>query len=147
MKWILILRSQARKLIHQNVFAPKPFLSLCLFLILFRVNETFLHLQLQPQKPFIRLREFNLPQNIRIKFGLRLRRDPQVGYQHNNKNPSFACANSVFLYPQLTKSKLSWVGGIKKPSNFRWRVFVVAVRGGCEPPVRFPARQFSKLLV
>ena len=45
---------------------------------------------------------------------------------------------------------LSLPGGplqAERPDDFRHPAFLLAVRGGFEPPVRLPVRQFSKLVV
>ncbi len=51
--------------------------------------------------------------------------------------------------PSLTQASLQRSVRVqKKLSSVAWELFsVVAVRGGFEPPVRLPVRQFSKLVV
>jgi hypothetical protein len=55
----------------------------------------------------------------------------------------------VFLIYAAIRHRKRGSGYINQKSTRHWRVLhlVVAERGGFEPPVQLPIRQFSKLLV
>ena len=80
---------------------------------------------------------------------LRCRGGPCATTEKAQEGPSEALL--VFLHPSLAyKSKLLTLGtGTKKALKRCLRAFFrcCAVRGGFEPPVRLPVRQFSKLVV
>ena len=66
------------------------------------------------------------------------------------KKAKSACSTLYFFVPRLPLCKQACNGqpGTKKASKRCLKAFfTVAVRGGFEPPVRLPVRQFSKLVV
>ena len=52
-----------------------------------------------------------------------------------------------FCHRGPLESKLSRPSMTKKPDDLRHPAYLLAVRGGFEPPVQLPVRQFSKLVV
>ena len=88
----------------------------------------------QQQKPFIRLREFSLPQNIRIKFGLRLRHDPQGGVPTQQQKPFIRLREFGFLIPPTHQKQafVSW--GYKKTLQLSLKGFCCCGERGIRTP-------------